>query len=104
MIKQEIKINFQDTEKLNEFIIKSYFLDGDRGKINGKKNYLTIDETDDDVNFAILKSLNNATIKITNDDIIDGNMRFMVDESNGDLRIYPISIYCLEEGKKYSFY
>jgi hypothetical protein len=31
-------------------------------------------------------------------------MRFMIDESNDDLRIYPISIYCIKEDEKYIFY
>jgi hypothetical protein len=53
--------------------------------------YPTIEE-EDDINHTIFKGLNNATVKIMND-IIDGNMRFIVDETNGDLKhCIPISI------------
>ena len=71
------------------------------GKILGKKHYLTIDESDE-INYTIFKGLNNATVKITNE-IIDGSMRFIVDETEGDIRLYPISVYCVKE-QKYSFY
>lgn len=101
MIKHEIKVELSDSNSIQELIEKTYFEEGDRGKIIGKKNYLTIDE-DDDINYTIFKGLNNATIKVINE-IIDGNMRFIVDESNGDVRLYPISIYCIKE-ERYSFY
>ena len=72
------------------------------GKILGKKDYLTIDESDD-INHVIFKGLNNATVKITNE-VVDGYMRFMIDETQGDIRLYPISIYCIKENDKYTFY
>lgn len=101
MIKHEIKVELSDSNSIQELIEKTYFEEGDRGKIVGKKHYLTIEEVDD-INYTIFKGLNNATVKVMND-IIDGNMRFIVDESNGDIRLYPISIYCIKEGR-YSFY
>jgi hypothetical protein len=72
------------------------------GKILGKKDYLIIDESDD-INHLIFKGLNNATVKITNE-VVDGYMRFMIDETQGDIRLYPISIYCIKENDKYTFY
>lgn len=101
MIKHEIKVELSDSNSIQELIEKTYFEEGDRGKIVGKKHYLTIEE-EDDINYTIFKGLNNATIKVMNE-IIDGNMRFIVDESNGDVRLYPISIYCIKE-ERYSFY
>ncbi len=101
MIKHEIKVELSDSNSIQELIEKTYFEEGDRGKIVGKKHYLTIEE-EDDINYTIFKGLNNATVKVMND-IIDGNMRFIVDESNGDVRLYPISIYCIKE-ERYSFY
>jgi hypothetical protein len=101
MIKHEIKVELSDSNSIQELIEKTYFEEGDRGKIIGKKHYLTIEE-EDDINYTIFKGLNNATVKVMND-IIDGNMRFIVDESNGDVRLYPISIYCIKE-ERYSFY
>jgi hypothetical protein len=101
MIKHEIKVELSDSNTIQELIEKTYFEEGNHGKILGKKHYLTI-EQEDDINYTIFKGLNNATVKIMND-IIDGNMRFIVDETNGDLRLYPISIYCIKE-ERYSFY
>lgn len=102
MVKHEIKVELRNSDSLKAIIEKSYFEEGNLGKILGKKNYLTIDESDD-VNYVIFKGLNNATVKITNE-IIDGSLRFLVDETQGDIRLYPISIYCLKEETKYSFY
>jgi hypothetical protein len=101
MVKHEIKVDFSDSTTIQALIEKSYFEEGFKGKILGKKNFLTIDESDE-INHTIFKGLNNATVKITNE-IIDGSMRFLVDETQGEVRLYPISIYCVKE-EKYSFY
>lgn len=101
MVKHEIKVDLSDSTKIQELIEKSYFEEGLKGKILGKKNFLTIDESDE-INHTIFKGLNNATVKITNE-IIDGTMRFMVDETQSEIRLYPISIYCVKE-EKYTFY
>ena len=101
MVKHEIKVEFSDSTTIQTLIEKSYFEEGFKGKILGNKNFLTIDESDE-INHTIFKGLNNATVKITNE-IIDGSMRFLVDETEGDVRLYPISIYCVKE-EKYTFY
>jgi hypothetical protein len=101
MIKHEIKIPFHNGEELKTLIQKSYFEEGDRGKLLGKKNFIKIN---DDVNHAIFKGLNNITVKITNEDVIDGSMRFVVEEKSDEIRLYPISIYALPDGEKYIFY
>lgn len=102
MIKHEIKVELNNSDEIKKIIEKSYFEDGQMGKILGKKHYLTIDESDD-INFTIFKGLHNATVKISNQDVIDGNMRFIVDETDGDIKLYPISVYCIKEDK-YIFY
>jgi len=101
MVKHEIKVELSDSTSIQEIIEKAYFEEGQMGKILGKKHYLTIDESDE-INYTIFKGLNNATVKITNE-IIDGSMRFVIDETEGDIRLYPISVYCVKE-QKYSFY
>ncbi len=101
MVKHEIKIPFHNGEELKTLIQKSYFEEGDRGKLLGKKNFIKIN---DDVNHAIFKGLNNITVKITNEDVIDGSMRFVVEEKSDEIRLYPISIYALPDGEKYIFY
>lgn len=103
MVKHEIKVEFNDTDTLKSLIEKSYFEEGFKGKILGKKHYLTI-EDEDDINYTIFKGLNNATVKLLNESV-DGSIRFLVDETEGDIRLYPISTYCIkEENEKYSFY
>jgi hypothetical protein len=104
MVKHEIKVECSATEALREIIEKAYFIEGLAGKIQGKENYMVLTEEMDDVAYSVLKGLHNATVKIINPEIIDGTMRFMIDESNDDLRIYPISIYCIKEDEKYIFY
>jgi len=103
MIKHEIKVEFSNTEILKNLINKAYFEEGYLGKIMGKENYIKVDESVDDIAYTIFKGLNGITAKITNE-IVDGAMRFMVDETQGELRLYPISIYCIQEEERYIFY
>jgi hypothetical protein len=101
-MKHEIRVEFDNSEILKDLIDKVYFEDGYLGKISGdKKSYLKIDESNI-VLHTTFKGLNNATVKITND-IVDGCMRFVIDENSEEIRIYPISIYCIKEDK-YIFY
>lgn len=103
MIKHEIKVEFSNSEALKNLINKAYFEEGYMGKIMGKENYIKVDESVDDIAYTIFKGLNGITAKITNE-IVDGAMRFMVDETQGELRLYPISIYCIQEEERYIFY
>lgn len=102
MIKQEIKIELSDILSIRDLIEKSYFEDGQFGKIVNNKFFLEIKETD--INYDFFKGLNNVTVKISNDEIIDGFMRFIIDESDEKIKLYPISIYCIKENEKYIFY
>lgn len=102
-MKHEIKVNFSNTEVLKNIIEKAYFQDGFCGKIIGKNHFIRVNEELDDVSYTIFKGLNNTTVKITNE-IIDGTMRFLIDETSGEVRLYPISIYCIKKEEKYSFY
>jgi hypothetical protein len=104
MIKHEIKVEIEKAEELKNIIEKAYFEEGLKGKILGKKHFIKIEESDD-INSVIFKGLDGATVKIQNEELIDGSMRFIVDESQGELRLYPVSIYCIkDENDKYIFY
>ena len=103
MVKHEIKVEFNNSEALRKIIEKAYFEEGFGGKILGKKHYITIDESDE-INHTIFKDMNNVTVKITNDEVIDGTMRFVIDETEGEVRLYPISIYSIKEENRYIFY
>lgn len=101
MVKHEIKVEFTNTESLRKIIEKAYFEEGTMGKIKGNQHYIVVEESDEA--YSVIKGLHNVTIKVTND-LIDGSMRFIIDESNDDLRISPISIYCIKEEERYIFY
>lgn len=101
MVKHEIKVGLSNVDDLRKIIKKAYYEDGDHGKIMGKTHYMIIE---DEIDQAIFRGLDGATVKVVNEELIDGSMRFIVDESEGDIRLYPISIYCIKEQDKYSFY
>lgn len=101
-MKHEIKIEFSDSKALQELIEKAYFEKGTKGRISGKEHFIKIEETDE-VLHTVFKGLNNATVKIINEDVIEGSMRFLIDETHNEVRIYAVSIFCIKEDK-YSFY
>jgi hypothetical protein len=101
-MKYEIKIEYKDNTKLDEVIKSSYFDDGTKGKLIGKKSCLKIHK--DDPLFLVFKGLNNMTAKILNEDLIDGSVRCVVDETQENINLYPVNPYCIIEGEKYSFY
>ena len=100
MAKNEIIVEISDNESIEKIIKKSYFENQPFGKLEGNKNSM---EINDDLTHSILKGLNNTTIKVSNE-IIDGSMRFIVEESVENIKLIPISIYCIVENKKYIFY
>ena len=104
MLKHEIKVEFSNSEVLKTIIEKAYFEEGNLGKIQGKSNYFILNESVDEEAHSIIKGLHNATIKLSNIDVIDGSMRFIVEENEDEIKLYPISIYCIKEEDKYSFY
>lgn len=102
-MKNELRIEYPNSDILQELIQKSYFEQGQMGKLLGQKNYIEI-KPDDDVMYTIVNGMNNVTIKITNSDVINGAIRCIIDEKE-TIKIYPISIYCVsEEEDKYTFY
>jgi hypothetical protein len=104
-MKSEIKIEFSNKKELKRLIEKSYFEDGYKGKLLTKENFIEVTQEVDDVTYSIIKGLNNATIKVTNIDVIDGTCRFLVDDTGENPKLYPISMYCIiDDNKKYIFY
>jgi hypothetical protein len=101
-MKYELKIEFKENNQLESTIKKSYFEDGTMGKLVGKKAHLTIQK--EDPLFIVFKGLNNITAKLTNEDLIDGSMRCVVDEGEDLISLYPVNNYCVVEQEKYSFY
>ena len=101
-MKYELKIEFKDNTEINRVVESSYFESGNLGKLIGKKDYLTINSSDP--LFIMFRGLNNMTIKIINEEMIDGSMRCVVDETPEIVNLYPINNFCIIEDKKYSFY
>lgn len=101
-MKYEIKVEIDDKEKLNNIIQESYFDNGSsEGKLIKKKS---LPISNNDPLYMVFKGLENMTVRVSCPDIIDGHMRFVIDESNGDINLIPCSIYCIVEDNKYSFY
>lgn len=103
MTKHEIRVEIKRTEEIKNLIQLAYFEEGFGGKLIGKKYFLTIPQ-DDEINWTIFSDLHNSTVKVVNEEIIDGTMRFVIDKSEGEVRLYPISIHCIQEEDKYIFY
>jgi len=104
MVKYEIKVELSKTEEIQTLIEEAYFRDGFGGKIIGKQHFLSI-TPEDDINWSIFSGLNNTTCKILNDEVIDGTLRVLIDEQNqNEIRLYPISVYCIKESDRYIFY
>jgi hypothetical protein len=101
-MKYEMKIEFKDELQLKEVIEKSYFEEGNLGKLIGKKGFVTIDQ--EDPLFIAFKGLNNMTVKLLNEKVIEGSMRCVIDESSDKINLYPINNFCIIEQSKYSFY
>ena len=101
-MKYELKIEFRDKIELDKVIKESYFDAGQKGKLIGKKSSLKISK--DDPLFIVFKGLNNMTAKILNDEIIDGSVRCVVDETDKEIQLFPVNSYCIVEDQKYSFY
>lgn len=97
-----MKVELQDTPQL-ESLIKGVYFDDDRmGKLSNKEGVSFKIPNEDPLNI-VFRGLHNTTIKAYNSDVIEGTMRFIVNEDNG-LTLIPCSIYCIIEENKYSFY
>ena len=101
-MKYELKIDYKKNLELDQVIQKSYFEDGTMGKLVGKKSWLTIHPEDPD--FDLFKGLSNHTVKLINEELIEGSFRCIVDEQQDGVTLHPISNYCIVQDGKYSFY
>jgi len=104
-MRNEIKVEFGNKETLNTLIQKAYFEGGQMGRLLGQKNFIDLTPRVDEVVYTVAKGLHNATIKLTNSELIDGSLRFIVEDINGSVKLIPISMFCIvDENQKYSFY
>lgn len=103
-MKNELKVEFSNKEILKNLIQKSYFEEGQMGRLLGKNNFIELTPQVDDVVYTVAKGLHNATIKLTNSELIDGTFRFIVEDQNDQVKLIPISMFCVIENEIYSFY
>lgn len=104
-MRNELKVEIGNNQVLEEIIQKSYFDSGQMGRLIGKNNFINLTPQVDDTAYVILKGLHNATIKVTNSDLIDGSFRFIVEDLDEVIKLTPISTFCIkDENQKYSFY
>jgi len=104
-MRSEIKMEFSNSIILRKVIEKAYFEEGFLGKLLTKNNFIEVTEDLDDILYTVVKGLNNATIKITNEDIFDGSCRFIIEDIDNNPKLYPISMYCIvDDNKKFIFY
>lgn len=102
-MKHELKIEFKEKSYLEKVIQNSYFNESNNGKLIGKKHSINI--TQEDPLFIAFKGLNNNTVKLINEEMIEGSMRcIVVQESDSQIELFPINNYCIIQDEKYSFY
>ena len=103
-MKFEMKVELEDKQSLDKLIQGVYFADLRNGKLSNKeKMALRIAKTDP--LSIIFRGLDNTIVRGYNNELIDGTIRFVVNESGPDnIELIPCSLYCIVENDKYSFY
>jgi hypothetical protein len=96
-MKHEIKIEYKDTKTFSAFIKSCY----NNGFLIKKDIKLTFDNKSPF--YAICKGLSNHTIRLTNDELIDGSLRLSIQEEQDYISLYPCSIIYEMDNNKYSF-
>ena len=51
-----------------------------------------------------VKLFGESPVKIFNNDVMIGNLRMVISETDKNIKLYPCSIYCIVEDGKYSFF
>lgn len=97
-----MKIEFNNEIELKKIIHNTYFGETGNGKILKIKDEFFFSK--EDSNSIILKGLNNMTVRIINNNQIDGFLRCSVREEENGIYLTPCNIYCIIENEKYSFY
>lgn len=96
-MKHELKIEYKDTKTFSAFIRETY-----NNGVLTNKNSKMIFEKNSNI-YSICRGLSNHTIRLTNDELIDGSLRFSIQEENDRIYLYPCSIVYEMDGNKYSF-
>jgi len=96
-MKHELRFEFKDTKTLLAFVKSCY----DNGVLVDRTKKMTFEKTSHI--YSLCKGLSNLSVRIWNDEIIDGTMRFIIDEHSENIDLYPCSIIYEMDNNKYSF-
>jgi hypothetical protein len=96
-MKHELKIEYKDTKTFSNFIKSCY----DNGVLVNKNAKIIFDKKSNFYNLC--KGLSNHTIRLTNEELIDGSLRFSIQEEKDIIVLYPCSIIYEMDDNKYSF-
>lgn len=103
MIEKEVKVEINNDDILSDLIQKAYFEKGQMGKLMGD-DYCIESSQIKDSKIDYLKDLDGSIIKATNENIINGSIRLIVNSSKTGFQLKPVSIYCIEENDKYTLF
>jgi hypothetical protein len=96
-MKNELKIDFKETQILKQLLQDSY----NEGVISNTNNKIVFEE--DTPNYLLCKGLHNLTVRLWNDELIDGPLRCIIQEEESYISLYPCSIHYEIDNNKYSF-
>lgn len=107
-MEENIKFEYTETNELISLIEKVYFGENNNGKLpENPSEHIKLDPKN--LYYQILSGLN-YSIKIKNEDIIEGTMKFEMIEHDEGIDLIPSSKYCVKimdqkkKKEKYSFY
>ncbi len=96
-MKYELKYEFNETKILLTFIKKAY----KNGKLVDKNNKLTF-KSDTEI-YTLCKSLTNNCIRLHNNDIMEGSLKFIIQEEKNRIDLYPCCLFYEIINDKYIF-
>ena len=96
-MKHELKIEFKETQILKSLLEETY----KDGYLFNRDTKIVIEETSPI--YILCKGLNNLTVRIWNEEIIDGPWRFIIQENVDIISLHPCSIKYEIDNDKYSF-
>ncbi len=103
-MKFEMKVELEDRQALDNLIQGVYFDDLRNGKLSNKEK-MALKVAKNDPLSILFRGLDNTIVRGYNNDLIEGTMRFVVNESGPEhIELIPCSVYCVIENDKYSFY
>ena len=96
-MKNELKIDFKENQILKQLLEDTY----NNGVITNTMTKIVFEE--DTPNYLLCKGLHNLTVRLWNEDLIDGSLRCIIQEEDSYIYLYPCSIHYEIDNNRYSF-